>query len=86
MFFGGIMFCGIQTFHNCPSELTSKTLATWCKINYVVVGKTNEGHDKKVSRVKYCETKPCELIDYLKPKLQEFLVHNFTSKWQEKEF
>ncbi len=46
----------------------------------------NEGHDKKVSRVRYCETKPCELIDYLKPKLQKFLIHNFTSKWQEKEF
>ncbi len=30
--------------------------------------------------------KPCELINYLKPKLQEFLIHNFTSKWQEKEF
>jgi hypothetical protein len=26
------------------------------------------------------------LIDYMKPNLQEFLIPNFTSKWQEKEF
>ncbi len=61
--------CGIQTFQNYPFELTLEKLVIWRKIRYVVVGKTNDGCDKKVSRVEYCETKPCELIDYLKPKL-----------------
>jgi hypothetical protein len=57
----------------------------WHKINYVVVGKTNDGRDKKVSRIEYCETRLNDLIEYLKPKL-EVVIHNFTSKWQEKEF
>jgi hypothetical protein len=61
--------CGIQTFQNYPFELTLERLVIWRKIRYVVVGKTNDGCDKKASRVEYCETKPCELIDYLKPKL-----------------
>ncbi len=66
--------------------MNSERLGTWCKISYVVIGKTSSGRDKKVSRVEYCESKPSELIDYLKPRLQEFVLHNFTSKWQEKEF
>jgi hypothetical protein len=61
--------CGIQTFQNYPFGLTLERLVTWCKISYVVVGKISEGCGKKVSRVEHCETKPCELIDYLKPKL-----------------
>jgi hypothetical protein len=32
------------------------------------------------------ETLPRILIDYLKPKLVEYVLHNFISKWQEKEF
>ncbi len=58
---------------------------TWRKISYVV-GKSVDRCDKKVFRVEYCETQPSQLIGYLKPRLQEFVLHNFTSKWQEKEF
>jgi hypothetical protein len=43
--------CGIQTFQNYPFELTLERLVIWHKIRYVVVGKTNENCDKKVSRV-----------------------------------
>jgi hypothetical protein len=27
-----------------------------------------------------------ELLDYLKPKLQHFLHHNYQARWQDKEF
>ncbi len=59
---------------------------TWQKISYGVVEKSGDGHDKKVSRVEYCETQSSQLIGYMKPRLQEFVMHNFTSKWEEKEF
>jgi hypothetical protein len=59
---------------------------TWWKLIYVVVGKTSDGHDRKVSMVEYCETKPSHFIGYLKPKLQEFVAHNFIFKWQDNEF
>ncbi len=26
------------------------------------------------------------MIEYLEPKLKEFVIHNFVAKWQEKEF
>jgi hypothetical protein len=61
--------CGIQTLQNYPFELALKRLVIWCEITYVVVGKTSDSCDNKVSMVKYYQTKPCELIDYLKPKL-----------------
>jgi hypothetical protein len=56
------------------------------KNNNRVVGKSGHGHDKKVSRVEYCETQSSQLTGYLKPRLQEFVMHNFILKWQEKEF
>lgn len=77
--------CGVLTLKLYPSEPNSKKLVTWQKINYVVMGKSSNGRDK-VSRVEYCETTPSLLIPYLKPKLQEFVIHNFMWKWQEKKF
>jgi Trm5-related predicted tRNA methylase len=76
---------GVETLKFCPSKLISKRLVTWHKISYITVGKTNEVQNKKVSRVEYCETKPRKVIEYLKPKLKNFVVHNFMSKWQKKE-
>jgi hypothetical protein len=70
-----------SNLENLPIWIDLKETCHWCKINYVIVGKTNEGPNKKVFKVEYCETKPSELIDYLKPKLQEFVIHNFTFKW-----
>jgi hypothetical protein len=52
----------------------------------VVIGKTNDGQEKKMSKVQYYETRPSVLIEYLKLKLQDFVIHSFTIKWQEKEF
>jgi len=78
--------CGVETLKICPVELDLKKPMTWRKISYVIVGKNNDGCDKKVSRVEYCETQPSQLIGYLRPKLKELVMHNFMSKWQKKEF
>ncbi len=77
---GNFPICGVKTLKIYPFDLNSERLVTWRKISYVV-GKSADGHDKKVSKVEYCETQPGQLIGYLKPRLQEFVLQNFTSKW-----
>jgi hypothetical protein len=42
-----------------------------------VVGRTNEGKEKKVPKVDSKETILGDLIKYLNPKLQLFTVHNY---------
>jgi hypothetical protein len=59
----------------CPSELNSNKLVAWRKITHVVVGKTSDGREKKMLKVEYCETRLSVLIEYLKPKLQDFVLH-----------
>jgi hypothetical protein len=54
---GNVKIVGSKRFKNYPFELTSKRFMTWHKISYVVVGKTTEGCDKKVSRVEHYEKK-----------------------------
>jgi hypothetical protein len=78
--------CGVEKLKVYPYEQNLDLgVLPWCKISYVV-GKTSDGWNKKVSRVEYYETTPREMIEYLKPKLKEFVIHNFVAKWQEKEF
>ncbi len=85
--FGGGMFkLWCWYIENLPIWVDLERLVTWHKISYVIVGKTNEGWDKKVWRVEHCETKPRKLIEYFKHKLKDFVIHNFMSKWKEKAF
>jgi hypothetical protein len=54
---GNFPICGVKTLKICPSDLNLKRLVTWHEISYVV-GKSANGHVKKVFRVEYCETQP----------------------------
>jgi hypothetical protein len=58
---------------------TSKN-TQWRNIGYKIIGKTSDGWDKKVNKVMY-NTKPLELIEYFKPRLLKFVVHNFIARW-----
>jgi hypothetical protein len=49
---------------------------------YEVVGHNEDSKDKKASRMEYRDTHPVELIEYLKPCLKTFVLHNFISRWQ----
>jgi hypothetical protein len=51
------------------------------KHRYKVVGQNEDGKDRKASKVEYHDTHPSELIEYLKPHLKAFVLHNFISKW-----
>ena len=83
---GSCQVCGIHKLKFYPSKLSTDTLIKWRRLVYVEVEKTRAGLVKTVLQLQYMETPPRVLIDYLKPRLVEYIVHNFISKWQEKEF
>jgi hypothetical protein len=58
----------------------------WHNIGHEVVVTTTNGREKKVSRVMYNDTTPIDLIQYLKLRLSNFVLHNFVIRWQRKEF
>jgi hypothetical protein len=45
----------------------------------VLVGKNEDGQDKKAPSVDFKETPARDLVSYLKPKLAKFITHNFLS-------
>jgi hypothetical protein len=45
-----------------------------------------EGNPRKAATFEYQETKPSDLFEYLKPKLQAFVLHNYIASWQDFEF
>ncbi len=42
-----------------------------------------ESKEKKASKVEYNEAPPRDLIQYLKPCLKEFVLHNYVAHWQD---
>jgi hypothetical protein len=70
----------------CPLEITSEEVVKWKSIGYKLVGIIEEGNLRKASTLEYCETTPRELLDYLKPKLQAFVLHNYVASWQDLQF
>jgi hypothetical protein len=63
----------------CPVELESDHVISWKCISYVLVGKNEDGQDKKAPSVDFKETPARDLVSYLKPKLAKFITHNFLS-------
>ncbi len=50
------------------------------------MGRSNDGKDWHALRLEYKQTPPHELVTFLKPKLVEFVVHDFEAKWQDNTF
>jgi hypothetical protein len=69
-----------------PNEWQSNALIQWSSIGFEVVGHTEEGKEKKASKVEFHETPPIELISYLKLQLKMFILHNFLARWQDVQF
>jgi hypothetical protein len=53
----------------------------WKSNGYIILGTIQEGNLKKASTLEYRKTTLCELIQYLKPKFQAFVVHNYVASW-----
>jgi hypothetical protein len=73
----------VKSFPLCPSELSFDALIQWCNIGYEVVGHNEDGKEKKAPKIEFHETSPRELIFYLKPTLEKFVLHNFLARWQD---
>jgi hypothetical protein len=69
--------CSVKLLRVCPIELTFEQLVKWKHIGYKVVETMEEGNPHKAATLEYRETKPSELFEYLKPKLQAFVLHNY---------
>ena len=83
---GNCVDCGLQLLRVCPLELSSEKMVKWKSIGYKTVGTTEEGNPRKASMLEYRETVPRELIEYLKPKLRAFVLHNYIASWQDYQF
>jgi hypothetical protein len=68
----------------CPIEEngSSSSLISWkhFSMETIVIKKDEE---RKKLKLIYKSTKSNELIEYLKPKLQYFVCHNFITRWQD---
>lgn len=83
---GDCSHCGVDTLKICPIEANSDRMIKWKSIGQEVVGYTEEGKEKKAACVEYHETQPHALIDYLKPCLKTFILHNYFASRQEAQF
>ena len=55
----------------------------WRCFEKTIVGQTNDGQPKKRTREVYKKTCVGEFLEFLKPKLAEFVTHNFVARWQD---
>ena len=78
--------CGLQLLQVCPLELSSEKMVKWQSIDYKTIGTIEEGNPRKASVLEYRKTLSCELIEYLKPKLRAFVLHNYIALWQDYQF
>jgi hypothetical protein len=78
--------CGVEKLKLSSMEIDSNETILWKCISHIVVGKNDEGQDKKAPLVEYNETPTRDLISYMKPKLTEFISHNFITQWQDCKF
>jgi hypothetical protein len=66
----------------CPiKEIESIKIVRYVK---VVAGQKDNGEDWKVTQLYYMDTPTLELLEYLCPKLKDFVTHNFVVKWEDK--
>jgi hypothetical protein len=77
---------GLELLKLCQLELGSDKLVKWKRIRYKVFGTTEDGVPRKAVTLEYQESLACELVEYLKPKLTAFVLHNYVASWQDYQF
>jgi hypothetical protein len=70
---------GLELLKLCQLELGSDKLVKWKRIRYKVFGTTEDGVPRKAVTLEYQESPACELVEYLKPKLTAFVLHNYVA-------
>jgi hypothetical protein len=65
---------------------SNEILIPWKRFENVFVGHFDDGGDQHAIRLVFKNTLPSEFLAFLKPKLIEFVIHNFEAKWQDAQF
>jgi hypothetical protein len=75
--------CSVSTLQFCPCEVdnTTKERVSWHWFEKVWVGRLEDSKDWHALHLEYKQTTLLMFITLLKPKLIEFVVHNFEAKW-----
>jgi hypothetical protein len=82
--YGDWRTCGIKKLGFCPNELNgiNEQLIEWTHHTLEKTTTKNGKFLKKLNLV-FKKTTLDEFIDYLKPKLQHSVRHNFVARWQD---
>jgi hypothetical protein len=81
---GSCSKCGAHTLLLCPLEVSGPSMSMkWRCFSYEVVGVNDDGEPRKRISEVFMETSCVDFFEYLKPKLQEFVSHNFVARWQD---
>ena len=80
--------CGVEKLDLLKEEedvsLQAPTVS-WQKFEYVAVGHTQEGNERRKLQLVRKETSPGEMFNNLKKLLHEFASHQFRASWQSKQ-
>jgi len=76
--------CGVENLPIYPVEkdALSNSSISWKHFSFKKII-TKKGKEKKKLKLVFKSTSSIEFIDYLKPKLQYFVHHNFVACWQD---
>lgn len=57
------------------------TIISWRQFEKVLMGRLDDGKDQHALCLENKQTPPHVMTAFFKPKLKEFVVHNFEAKW-----
>jgi len=82
--YGECPYCGVDTLLLCPDEVEGceGKLLEWRRFALEETISKKEKVLKKLNLV-YKKTISNVFLDYLKPKLQAFVTHNFVTRWED---
>ncbi|KAG0572176.1 hypothetical protein KC19_VG074600 [Ceratodon purpureus] len=80
--------CGFHLLPICEAELEpeSNKSMTWRRFEMIQAGESRSGDPRTVIRLEYKVTNPWSFLAYTKPKILQFVLHQFVAKWQDTQF
>jgi hypothetical protein len=70
-------------FFSLEKDLEHETFLNWKCFQEVLAGMTKIGQPKIVIRLEHIQNQCLEYLDFMGPKLQQFVIHNFVVTWQD---
>jgi hypothetical protein len=76
---GKCLDCGMKLLKNCllEKDLKDETLLNWKCLQEVLVRMIKTGEPKTMIHLEHIQSQCFEYLDFMGPKLQQFVIHNF---------